>query len=202
MIIFFILLFCFWLFYAVVTGQFSKENQEKNNAKFKKDWANLKEDFKRDVLKQKPENTTSNDDLPSKILSQKQISRSQQEREKYANDLANKLGTRSEVIDEEKRKLQPQKDYDWDIYTHLPKIPLYRYILKYEDAHENITIRGIDITHVYKRYENNKWYFDADTDDGERTFQSQRVILLKDQWTSTTYKTSKDVREHILDEHY
>lgn len=215
MIIFLILLFCFWVFYAVVTGQFSKENKEKRDAKLKKDWAQLKQDFKRDVLKQKLENTTKTSDIPGEILSKKQRNRSQQEREKYANDLANKLGTRSEVLNEEKRKLQAQKDYEYTLkllgksktysfendsstYTPLPKIPFYRYVLEYKNAYGSITIRGIDITHVHKGYYKTRWYFDADTDDGERTFKSQRVIRLKDQNTGITYDTAKEIREHIL----
>lgn len=77
----------------------------------------------------------------------------------------------------------------------------YRYVLEYQDRHGNITTRGIDITGVHKEYGNNRWYFLADTLDGERTFKSQRVISLKDQWFVKTYSTAKEVREHILSEY-
>ncbi|QNX72849.1 hypothetical protein [Acinetobacter seifertii] len=77
----------------------------------------------------------------------------------------------------------------------------YRYVLEYQDRHGNITTRGIDITGVHKEYGNNRWYFLADTLDGERTFKSQRVISLKDQWFNRTYSTAKEVRKHIISEY-
>ncbi|HBM2026531.1 TPA: hypothetical protein LUK61_003435, partial [Acinetobacter baumannii] len=36
-----------WMLYAWKTGKFSKENQEKNRAEFRKDWLKLKQDFKK-----------------------------------------------------------------------------------------------------------------------------------------------------------
>lgn len=77
----------------------------------------------------------------------------------------------------------------------------FRYVLDYQDRHGNITTRGINITGVHKEYGNNRWYFLADTTDGERTFKSQRVISIKDQWFDKTYSTAKEVREHILSEY-
>ena len=50
-------------------------------------------------------------------------------------------------------------------------------------------------------YGNNRWYFIADTIDGERTFKSQRVISLKDQWFNNKYNSAKAIREHLLSEY-
>ncbi|WP_086240145.1 WYL domain-containing protein [Acinetobacter baumannii] len=36
-----------WMLYSWKTGKFSKENQEKNRAEFRKDWLKLKQDFKK-----------------------------------------------------------------------------------------------------------------------------------------------------------
>lgn len=77
----------------------------------------------------------------------------------------------------------------------------FRYVLDYKDRHGNITTRGIDITGVHKEYGNNRWYFIADTQEGERTFKSQRVIRLKDQWFDKQYSNAKEVREHLLSEY-
>ena len=74
----------------------------------------------------------------------------------------------------------------------------FRYVLEYKDRFGNTTTRGIDITGVHKEYGNNRWYFLADTIDGERTFKSQRVISLQDQWYGEIYNTSKTIREHLL----
>lgn len=207
-----------WIIYAWKTGKFSKENQDKNRAKLEQDWDKLKQDFR--ILFTTSKNTVeppvAQDSPP--ILSQKQKKLSLKNRIKHAEELARKHGTQSEVINEEKRKLQSQKDYEYTLkllgkssasryteddgsYHSLSKIPYYRYVLEYRDANGNVTVRGIDITSVYKGYQNTRWYFKADTDDGERTFKSQRVIRLKDQWTNTTYDTAKEVREHILTEH-
>lgn len=165
-----------WMFYAWKTGKFSKENQEKNRAEFRKDWLKLKQDFK-------------------------------------------KAFTNSKSIEEDKLKLQAKKDYEYSLkllgkskpansiphsstnYGHLPNIQYYRYVLEYKDSNGKITIRGVDITTVHKGYQNTRWYFNADTDDGERTFKSQRVIRLKDQWTNTVYETAEEIRKHLLSEH-
>lgn len=77
----------------------------------------------------------------------------------------------------------------------------FRYVLDYKDKYGNVTTRGVDILGVHKVYGNNRWYFIADTIDGERTFKSQRVISLKDQWFNTKYNSSKAIREHILSEY-
>ncbi|MEB3755102.1 hypothetical protein [Acinetobacter sp. MD2(2019)] len=205
-----------WIIYAWKTGKFSKEYQEKNNAELKQAWNKLKHDFK------KPFNTANNNagspindgDTPP-VLAPKAKPLSLKERQKQADELAKKLGTRSEVIDEEKRKLQAQRDYEYTLkllgksgtsrytdddttYRSLPKFSNYRYVLEYRDASGSVTIRGIDIISVHKGYQNTRWYFEADTEDGERTFKSQRVIRLKDQWTNTIYATAEQVREHLL----
>ena len=207
-----------WIIYAWKTGKFSKENQDKNRAKLEQDWDKLKQDFR--ILFTTSKNTVEppvDQDSPP-ILSQKQKKLSLKNRIKHAEELARKHGTQSEVINEEKRKLQSQKDCEYTLklldksstsryteddgsYHSLSKIPYYRYVLEYRDASGSVTIRGIDITSVHKGYQNTRWYFEADTDDGERTFKSQRVIRLKDQWTNTTYDTAKEVREHILSEY-
>lgn len=208
-----------WIIYAWKTGKFSQENQDKNQAKLEQDWDKLKQDFKTTFESSKNKNELSlSEDTSDSILSQKQKKLSLKERIKHAEELAKKHGTQSEVINEEKRKLQSQKDYEYTLkllgksgtshytdddssYRSLPKIPNYRYVLEYRDASGSVTIRGIDITSVHKSYQNTRWYFETDTDDGERTFKSQRVIRLKDQWTNTTYDTAKEVREHLLDEY-
>ena len=74
----------------------------------------------------------------------------------------------------------------------------FRYVLKYKDRFGNVTTRGVDITGVHKEYGNNRWYFFANTIKGIKTFKSQRVISLKDQWYSQTYSTPQTVREHLL----
>ncbi|MCU4483651.1 hypothetical protein [Acinetobacter ursingii] len=208
-----------WILYAWKTGKFSKESKEKNRAELKRDWNQLKQDFKVGFKKSesKPDDDRK-DDISKPILTQKQRELEQKKRIKHAEELAKKHGTRSDVIDEEKRELQAQIDYEYTlkllgksgtlryndddtIYRSLPKISNYRYVLEYRDASGSVTIRGIDITRIHKGYQNTRWYFEADTDDGERTFKSQRVMRLKDQWTDTTYDTSKEIRNHILSAH-
>ncbi|WP_318342452.1 hypothetical protein [Acinetobacter sp. 16] len=205
-----------WILYAWKTGKFSKESQEKNRAELKRDWNKLKQNFKTSFKKpeSKPDDDRK-DEISKPILTQKQRELQKKERIKYAEELAKKHGTRSEVIDEEKRKLQAQRDYEYTlkllgqsgtsrytdddtVYRSLPEIPYYRYVLEYRDASGSVTIRGIDITRIHKGYQNTRWYFEADTDDGERTFKSQRVIRLKDQWTDVTYNTAEEIRQHLL----
>lgn len=208
-----------WILYSWKTGKFSKENQEKNREELKRDWNKFKQHFKTGFKNHKAEPVNyQKDEISKPILSQKQIELEQKKRVKHAEELAEKHGTRSEVMDEEKRKLQAQRDYEYTLkllrkpevshyidddihHRNLPEIPYYRYVLEYRDASGSITIRGINITIVYKGYQNTRWYFKADTDDGERTFKSQRVMRLKDQWTNTLYETVKGVREHILNEY-
>ncbi|MBJ9903651.1 ABC-2 transporter permease [Acinetobacter bereziniae] len=99
-----------------------------------------------------------------------------------------------------------KNDFDEDhdeieLDSELPEYSGYRYSLEYKDRFGTLTNRGIDITAVHKNYSNNRWYFLADTNAGERTFKSQRVVRLKDQWFGKTYNTSKEIREHILSEY-
>ncbi len=75
---------------------------------------------------------------------------------------------------------------------------LYRYELDYKDRFGNKTTRYIDVIAVQKEWGNNRWYFVADTEEGERTFKSERVIELRDSWTGEVFSTSKSVREHIV----
>lgn len=77
----------------------------------------------------------------------------------------------------------------------------FRYVLDYKDRFGNVTTRGIDIIGVHKEYGNNRWYFFAETIEGERTFKSQRVMRLKDQWFNQEFTTAKAIREHILSEY-
>lgn len=74
----------------------------------------------------------------------------------------------------------------------------FRYVLKYKDRHGGVTTRGVDITGVHKEYGNKRWYFFAKTVAGIKTFKSQRVICLKDQWYGEIYNTPQAIREHLL----
>lgn len=199
-----------WIFYAWKAGKFSKKMQEKNREELKRDWNKFKQHFKTGFKNHKAEPVNyQKDEISKPILSQKQRELQQKQILKYAEELEKKHGTRCEVIDENNQK--DRNEYNWLILKKsnqedyisntLPDISFYRYVLEYKDASGNITIRGIDISLVYKGYQNTRWYFKADTDDGERTFKSQRVMRLKDQWTATTYETAREVREHILSEH-
>lgn len=161
-----------WIIYAWKTGKFSKEYQEKNNAELKQAWKELKETFAKN---------NSNIDKKQDLHVIKD--------HEYTLRLRNKtICSDSEI-----------KPYILE--DDLPIIPLNRYVIEYKDSKGNITVRGIDITAVHKHYNNNRWYFLADTDDGSRTFKSQRVIKLKDQWSNQIYKTSKSIREHLLSEY-
>ncbi|UOG18656.1 hypothetical protein [Acinetobacter sp. PK01] len=75
---------------------------------------------------------------------------------------------------------------------------LYRYELDYKDRFGKVTTRFIDVTGVQKEWGNNRWYFVADTAEGERTFKSERVIELRDNWTGDVFSTSKSVRDHLV----
>ena len=94
----------------------------------------------------------------------------------------------------------PDFEKDDDILDDLDLVG-FRYVLDYKDKYGNVTSRGVDILGVHKEYGNNRWYFIADTIDGERTFKSQRVISLKDQWFNNKYNSSKAIREHLLSEY-
>lgn len=195
-----------WIFYAWRTGKFKKEYQEKNNAEFKQTWSNLKQSFKVD------NHDTIHSDIDIKeskeFLSKKQKDKLKKDQENYANELAIKHGTRS-LSQDEKLKIEIkneinskllEKSHNTDV-VNLPNIQLYRYVLEYKDSNGNNTVRGIDITTVYKGYQNSRWYFKADTEHGERTFKSQRVIRLKDQYSNSIYNNAKEVREHLLSEY-
>lgn len=99
--------------------------------------------------------------------------------------------------------LRNKSKFDTKLYNSLddlPNILLYRYVIEYKNEKGNKTVRGIDILAVHK-HSNNRWYFLADTDEGERTFKSQRVIRLKDQCSQQIFATSKNIREHLLSEY-
>jgi hypothetical protein len=99
-------------------------------------------------------------------------------------------------------KVDSEEDtVDIELDSQLPEYSGYRYSLEYKDRFGILTNRGIAITAVHKHYGNNRWYFLADTNAGERTFKSQRVVRLKDQWFGKTYNTAKEIREHILSEY-
>lgn len=199
-----------WIIYAWKTGKFSNEYQEKNNAEFKKAWNELKQSFK---PKTKVPSLLDSYE-PHYFLNKKQRKKLKKEREKHAETLAKKFNTRS-LVQDEKLKEQAKQDYEYtlrlrnkskfdtNLYNSpddLPDIPSYRYVIEYKNGKGNETVRGIDILAVHK-HSNNRWYFLADTDEGERTFKSQRVIRLKDQWSQQIFATSKNIRKHLLSEY-
>ncbi|HHP4836660.1 hypothetical protein [Acinetobacter baumannii] len=75
---------------------------------------------------------------------------------------------------------------------------IFRYELDYKDRFGNITTRFIDVIAIQKELGNNRWYFVADTPEGERTFKSERVRELRDSWTGEVFRTSKAVRDHLV----
>ncbi|MDH1070222.1 hypothetical protein N5B96_12170 [Acinetobacter johnsonii] len=164
-----------WIIYAWRTGKFSKEYQDKNNAELKKAWKELKETFTQNNSK----------------ISETDKKRNLQAQKDYEYTL--KLRNKTIHSDSDSRS--------YDLEDELPVISLYRYVIEYKDGKGNNTIRGIDITAVHKHPNNNRWYFLANTDSGNRTFKSQRVIQLKDQWCNQIYKTSQSIREHLLSEY-
>lgn len=160
-----------WIIYAWKTGKFSKEYQQKSNAELKQAWNELKQSFKQK-------------DIQADAKNEKLKIQIQQDYE-YTLSLRN------------------NSKFDTNLYNSpddLPDIPSYRYVIEYKNGKGNETVRGIDILAVHK-HSNNRWYFLADTDEGERTFKSQRVIRLKDQWSQQIFATSKNIRKHLLSEY-
>ncbi|HFF4527988.1 hypothetical protein [Acinetobacter baumannii] len=90
--------------------------------------------------------------------------------------------------------IEPKKEFVSEKLESL----MYRYELDYKDRFGNITTRNIDVVAIQKELGNNRWYFVADTPEGERTFKSERVRELRDSWTGEIYKTSKSIREHLV----
>ena len=91
--------------------------------------------------------------------------------------------------------IEPEKE---EIGSEKLESIMYRYELDYKDRFGNITTRNIDVIGVQKEWSNNRWYFIADTSEGERTFKSERVRELRDNWTGETFKTSKAIRDHLV----
>lgn len=185
-----------WGFYAWRTGKFKKEYQDKNNAELKKAWTDLKEN-----LKSTNPNSAMSDGIDNRnreqILSQKQRKLSLKKRENHAELLANKFATRTQIpeITISHQKLSTQNPIKQT--TH----HIYRYLIEYQDRHGNISERHINILVIHKLYNNNRWYFLADTDDGERTFKSERVICLTDHWHNRIYRNTTEIRNHLLSEY-
>lgn len=111
----------------------------------------------------------------------------------------------NQIPDFAKKKDDEDDDLDEFEYESIDRkqeeISGFRYALNYKDRNGNVTTRGVDITKVYKVYGYNRWYFKADTLDGERTFKSERVISLRDQWFNKRYSSSKTIREYLLSEY-
>ena len=106
------------------------------------------------------------------------------------------------TYEESKSEPKPQSVEDFheevESFKGLNPADLFRYELDYKDRFGNKTTRYIDVIAVQKEWGNNRWYFVADTEDGERTFKSERVIELRDSWTGEVFSSSKSVREHIV----
>lgn len=126
-----------WIIYAWKTGKFKKEYQNKNNAKLKQEWGEIKDQYKNGL----------------------------------------KINVQSKSSSK------------------------YRYNLEYLDRFGSPSVREVNIIIVHKYIGNNRWYFLAETEDGERTFKSQRVICLTDQWNNRIFDNSSEIRNHLLSEY-
>lgn len=162
------------------------DTNKKAGNQIKEDWGKLKQDWndikpKKDtqLIKEKESEISRTD-----VISYKEPTQHVSSKEPIYQPL-------NQALDFEK---------DDDILDDLDLVG-FRYVLDYKDKYGNVTSRGVDILGVHKEYGNNRWYFIANTIDGERTFKSQRVISLKDQWFNTKYNSSKAIREHILSEY-
>lgn len=159
----------------------SKLEFEQSKSELKQTMSDMKSEFKSGWAKFKSEISPRPD---TKHDAPVEIPVVQSSYAKFVDDIKNKPKEEVQPISQESRRRS-----------------LYRYDLYYKDRFGNETMREIDIISIRKADGNNRWYFEADTEDGDRTFKSQRVIELKDNWTGEKYDTAKAIREHLLDEY-
>lgn len=194
-----------WIIYAWKTGKFSKEYQDKNNAEMKKEWIELKQDFK-------PKNNSIKlEQVSSPTLSQKQRKKSQEERIKEAEKLAEKLGTKSQIQDEKFRK-QAQKDYEYTLKIlgkSKTDTSLNYDDYSFSDSHDEPefeisynnppSFRKIKIYELYsKKYDGEFFtYVDAYcfSAEDDRTFRIDRINHIEELNTGNFYFSTKDIKQ-------
>ncbi|KRJ24870.1 hypothetical protein APC81_06485 [Acinetobacter baumannii] len=163
------------------------DKNKKASEQLKEDWKKLKQDWD----KEKPQKEVQINEENKHVKLKEEVI-SDKEQPIYISSTEAIYQPSNQIVNFEKD--------DCEILDNLD-LAGFRYVLNYKDRHGNVSVRGVDITGVHKEYGNNRWYFIADTIDGERTFKSQRVISLEDQWFSQKYETAKSIREHLLSEY-
>ena len=78
---------------------------------------------------------------------------------------------------------------------------IYRYKLDYCDRDGDYSTRLINVLYLEKSDAVNRWFFEAETPDGRRTFRTERVRCLHNIKTGQKYYGVVAVREYLKKNH-
>ncbi|MGI1191482.1 WYL domain-containing protein [Acinetobacter baumannii] len=173
-----------WIIYAWKTGKFKKEYQDKNNAELEQS--------------ENGENL-----LTVSSLSQKQKKSSLKQREKYAEELAKKHGTRTQntEITIPHQKISINNTQKNDIENHNDEFYTPEYEITYQSMGKDITTRDICFLELTKKeFDNHKYYyleaFCFETQE-LRSFRVDRIIKLYDYNTTAEYVNYDEILRFV-----
>ena len=190
-----------WIIYAWRTGKFKKEYQDKNNAELKQAWTDLKGSFKPNNIDSLKSDINTEDTKP--ILSQKQQKLSLKEREKHAELLGKKFGTRTQSpeISIPHQKISIKNTQNNNIEIHNDKFYTPEYEITYQSMGKNITTRDICFLELTKKeFDNHDYYyveaFCFETQE-LRSFRVDRIIKLYDYNTTAEYVNYDEILRFV-----
>ena len=174
-----------WIIYAWKTGKFKKEYSDKNSAELEQ---------------------SENDEnlLTVSSLSQKQKKSSLKQREKYAEELAKKHGTRTQnpEITIPHQKISLKNTQNNDIENHNDEFYTLEYEITYQSMGKDITTRDICFLELTKKeFDNNNYYyveaFCFETHE-LRSFRVDRIVELYDYQTGIRYFSYSQISNFLI----
>ena len=174
-----------WIIYAWKSGKFKKEYQDKNNVE----------------LKQVENNENL---LAVSSLSQKKKKLSLKQREKYAEELAKKHGTRTQnpEIAIPHQKISIKNTQNNNIENHNDEFYTPEYEITYQSMGKNITTRDIEFLELTtKDFDSQKFYYiEAFCFEAQelRSFRVNRIIDLYDYQTGIRYFSYSQILNFLI----
>ena len=189
-----------WIIYAWKSGKFKKEYQDKNNTELKQAWNDLKQGFKTKNKVMLDTDTAESNQFPS----QKQKNNFLKNREKYAEELAKKHGTRTQIpeIAIPHQKISIKNTQNNNIENHNDEFYTREYEITYQSMGKNITTRDIEFLELTtKDFDSQKFYYiEAFCFEAQelRSFRVDRIIDLYDYQTGIRYFSYSQILNFLI----